>query len=260
MIKPYDFRWHRRLDFIPPLGLQVVVGDGDLELYYCFTSVSVKESAMPRVPREAQTAFGTLKVSPIFRNQVDYEMGRPNPRNGLNPITQREILDDIYNNIGGAVNLLGDIPDVVIKSRGVVEKIPPAVEDLAVFQGSENVFYHQNAYGNFPHKIRQAFGLAVANPYYFTKADLMENHILTTGHEPVLKKLRSTLKTEYILTDASGYNSIGDLGILSLEQALVQRRWWTDIGKPTPFQIPIDHTGLEGQVFRLLRRDMLVAV
>ena len=61
-------------------------------------------------------------------------------------------------------------------------------------------------------------------------------------------------------TDAGGYRSLGDDGILKFEIAALKKRWWADIGKPTPFQIPVNHVGLEGQVFRLLRRDVIVAV
>lgn len=262
MIKPYPSDWHRGLDFLPPLGLQVVVGDKDLELYHCATSVSVKATEMPRMKNEAKTEFGSIKVSPVFRNQIDYVMGSADPRNSPNPISQREIYSDIYNNLGGAMNFLGEmnIADVIIKSRGVVERIPKEVESDKEFQGSEYMFYEQNAYGNFPHKVREALGLMVANPYRFMKADLMEGGVISNGNDPVLKKLRSTLKTEYIVTDTGGWMSLGDKAILKAELASKARKWWADIGKPTPFSIPFNHKGVEGQVFSLLRRKVLVAV
>lgn len=260
-IKPYPADWNRRLDFLPVLGLQSVVGDSDLELYYCSTSVSVKDTSMPRIPRESRTKLGSFRVSPNFRNQVDYVMGRPDPHNGISPIPQREILDDILDSVGG-VNILGDreIADVVVNARGVVEKVPKEVESEPAFQGSEDVFYHQKKYGNFPHKVRQAVGIMVANPYDFMRADLMESHIIERRNDPVLKKLRSTLKTEYLLTDATGYNTLGNDGILKFELASLKRKWWADIGRPTPFQITVDHTGLEGQLYHLVRRNAIVAV
>jgi hypothetical protein len=206
-----------------------------------------------------KTEFGELKVNPILRNQVDYKMGKPNPREGYNPIPQREILNDILNHIGGAVTIIGNMPDIVIKSRSVVEKIPKEVEDLAVFQGSEYIFYHQNAYGNFPHKIRQVIRIGVANPYDFIKHELLTNNVLKLPNDPVLKKLRSTLKTEWVITDTQGYNSIGNLGILELEKVLTKRRWWADIGKPTQFQLPLN-SGIQGQIYQLLRRNCIVVV
>jgi hypothetical protein len=260
-IKPYPLDWCRRLDFLPVLGLQAVAGDEDLELYYCSTSVSVKETSMPRIPRESKTEFEEIKVSPNLRNQIDYTMGRAEPNNGATPIPQREILGDIYNHLGGAMNILGEnIADVVINSRGVVEKMPRELEEEKEFQGSENIFYHQNKYGNFPHKVRQAVGLMVANPYDFMPADLMEKGIIKSRNHPVLKKLRSTLKTEYLLTDATGYNTLRNDGILKFELAALRRKWWADVGQPTAFQVPLDHMGLEGQIYRLIRRNTIVAV
>jgi len=259
VIKPYPLNWHRKLDFLPPMGLKIAVGEANLELYYCYVSVSIEETSVPRMPREAQTEYGTIKVNPAFRNIVDYEMGNPNPRNGIVPVPQREILDDIVDGLGGAVRIIGEMPDVVIKSRGAVEKIPKAVEDLPAFQGAENVFYHQNAYGNFIHRVRRALGIpTIENPYRFMKSDLLRYRILRSPHDPVLKKLRSTLKTEYVITDTSGWSDLGDSNILALEEARL--RWWTDIGKPTAFQIPMNHVGVQGQIYRLLRRNCLVVV
>lgn len=259
MVKPYPASWHRRLDFLPPLGLQIAVGERDLELYFCYTSVSVQEPTS-RMPSETTTEYGKLKVNPAFRNIVDYEMGNPNPRNGIHPIPQREILNDITDYMGGAVKIVGEMPDVVIKSRGVVERIPKEVEELDAFQGSEYVFYLQNAYGNFVHKVRKALNMRyIENPYRFMKADLLNYRIIRSPHDPVLKKLRSTLKTEFIVADTYGWSHFGDPNILALEQALTRNRWWTDIGRPTPFQIPIN-SGIQGQIYQLLRRQCIVVV
>jgi hypothetical protein len=168
-------------------------------------------------------------------------------------------LSDIVDGLGGAVRIIGEIPDVAIKSRGVVEKIPKEVEDLPAFQGTEYFFYHQNAYANFIHKVRRAMGIrTLENPYRFMKADLLHYGILRSTSDPVLKKLRSTLKTEWVMTDTLGWIDLGDPNILALERARL--RWWNDIGQPTPFQIPLNHLGIQGQVYRLLRRDCLVVV
>jgi hypothetical protein len=258
MIRPYPDDWYRRLDFLTPLGLQISVGEKDLEVYHCHLAVSVKGTP-PTLKKVEKTEFGELKVNPILRNQVDYKMGQPNPRNGYNPIPQKEILNDILNHLGGAVTIIGNMPDVVIKSRSVVEKIPKEVEELAVFQGSDYIFYHQKAYGNFPHKIRQVIKRGITNPYNFVKYELLTNNILKLPNDPVLKKIRSILKTEWVLTDTLGYNSIGNLGILELEKALTKRRWWTDIGKPLPFQIPAD-SGLQGKLYQLLKRKCIIVV
>jgi len=258
MIEPYPPTWHRKLDFMPPMGLQIAAGARNLELYFCHAQVSVEEKSAPSVPKETKTEFGTLKVNPVFRNIVDYKMGTPNPRDGISPIPQKELLEDITDAMGGAVKIIGEIPDVVIKSRGVVEKIPKEVEDIPAFHGAEHFFYHQNAYGNLVHKVRRSLGIySIANPYRFIKAELLGYNIVKSVNDPVLKKLRSTLKTEYVVTDTSGWADLGDANILLLEQH--RMRWWTDIGEPTAFQIPVD-SGINGQIYRLMRRNCLVVV
>ena len=122
MIRPYPPEWHRRLDFLPPLGLRIALNEGKLELYSCRTAVSILEEK--RLPAQTDTEFGSLKVNPVLRNVVNYEMGSPDPTMGISPVSQKEILDDITDHIGGAVRMIGEIPDVVIKTRGVVEKMP----------------------------------------------------------------------------------------------------------------------------------------
>jgi len=132
-------------------------------------------------------------------------------------------------------------------------------ESVLLFQGAENVFYHQNAYGNFIHRVRRSLGIrSIENPCRFMKSDLLRYHIPKSPYDPVLKKLRSALKTEYVITDTSGWSDLGDANILALEWARL--KWWTDVGKPTAFQIPIDHAGVEGQIYRLLRGNCLVVV
>ncbi len=214
---------------------------------------------MPRGAKE--TEFGTLKVNPMFRDKIDYEMGKENTTESTAPpISQKEILEDIFNNLGD-VTRIGNVPDVVIKSRSVVEKIPKKLEEFKMFQGSENVFYHQKSYGNFVRKLRRASGISIlANPYRFMQSDLLAHGILSSPFEPVMGKIRSTLKTEYLYLDATGYNELGDTGILTAEQELVANKWWTDIGKPTAFQINYDSSGTQGQIYRLLRRKCLVGV
>jgi len=260
MIEPYPRDWHRRLDFIPLLGLKIAIGERDFELYWCHLSVSVQASRVPARREPVPTEYGELRVHPTIRNRIEYRMGNPDPRVEANPIPQYEILDDITNHMGDAVRIIGKIPDVVIKSRGVVERIPRRLENLEVFQGSECVYYIQKAYGNFVHRVRRALNMQrIENPYFFAKGELLRHKIIRSNNDPILKKLRSTLKTEFIVTDTHGWGYLGDSNILSLEQALTENKWWTDIGEPTQFQIPAN-SGIQGQIYRLLRRGCFIVV
>jgi len=229
------------------MSLQIAVGEERLSLFYFKGYVSTQSViARGTVPTE----FGILKTVPTRRDVLEYEMGSPGPRSGIE-VPQREIFDDILDNTGASV------PDVVIKCRGVIEPIPREVEDLKLLQGSGYVFYMQRGYGSFPHLIRKRIGIPVENPYYHIRYDLIEKGIILTRSDPRLKRIRSVLKTEWLVTDNLGWLDLGDPGILSLELALTRRKWWTDVGKPIRILPP---TFRSNTIYRLLRRDIVIAV
>ena len=101
-------------------------------------------------------------------------------------------------------NLSIEIPDIIIKKRGIVQKLPRSFVDLEPFQGVENVFYQQTAVGSRPHLLRKTIGLPLSNPYRFIKADLLTREIITSPRDPVLKKIRSILKTDWMYADILG--------------------------------------------------------
>lgn len=253
MIREYPLLWPRKLDFLPLLGLQAAV-DENLDLYYCEAAASVQEGKRPR--REVRTEYGTIKAHPESRNKIVYEKGVLDPRDGIEPIPQRELLKDITENLPIVLLPGTEIPDVVIHERGAVEEIPKQVEDLEQIQGSEYVFSHQTARGNRTNWVKRTFGMrGLANPYDLIKSDLLYYDIIKSPR-PIQLKLRSTLKTRHITTDTVGWSSLGGDSILSLEQALSRDKWWQDIGVPTPFQV----NGMQGQIYQLLRRKRLVVV
>lgn len=253
MIKDYPLGWPRKLDFLPLLGLQTAV-DENLELYYCEAAASIQEGKRPR--REVKTEYGTIVAHPESRNMIVYEKGVPDPRDGIEPIPQRELLEDITENLPIVLLPGTEIPDVVVRERGVVEKVPKQVEDLESIQGSEYVFSRHTARGNRIGWVRRTFGIhGLANPYNLIKADLL-NYDIIRSPKPIKLKLRSTLKSRWICTDTVGWSSLGGAGVLRLEQALSRDKWWQDIGMPTPFQVD----GMQGQIYQLLKRQRLTVV
>jgi hypothetical protein len=256
MIRDYPLEWPRKLDFLPLLGLQTAV-DENLELFYCGAKATVQEGKLPR--REIRTEYGTIKADPVTRNTIVYEKGIPDPRNGIEPVPQRELLNDITENLPIVLLPGTETPDVVIGERGVVERIPREVENLEPFQGSEYVFGYQTARGNLYHRVRRALGIhGLANPYNIIKSKLLYYDIIKSPR-PIQLKIRSTLKTRYVCTDAVGWSDIGPDNLLRLELALSKDKWWADIGIPTPFQIPVN-SGIRGQIYQLLREKRLVVI
>ena len=228
--------------------------DDNLELYHCEAAASIQEGKTP--PREVKTEYGTIKAHPESRNAILYEKGARDPRNGIEPVPQRELLGDITENLPIVLLPGTETPDVVIRERGVVEKVPKQVEDLESIQGSEYVFSRQTGRGNRTGWVRRTFGIrGLANPYDLIKSDLLFYDIIKSS-KPIRLKLRSTLKTRWVCTDTTGWSGIGGNGVLRLEQALSAYKWWQDIGVPAPFQVD----GLQGQIYQLLRRQRLTVV
>lgn len=250
MIRPYPQKWPRVLDFLTPLGLQAAL-DKNLELYHCQAVVSMQRSKIPSEP--IKTDLGVINIDTTSRDRVVWESGSPEPKNEVTP-TQKEILNNI------ADNLSIDFPDIAIKRRGVVEKVPKSLDYLEAFEGAENIFYQQTAYGNYTHLLRNKLGLPLRNPYRFMKGELLAHRIVKSSRDPVFKRIRSTLKTNWVKTDVSGYSTLGKINIFQLGKALATKKWWQDIGLVHPVEAQIDHSVFEGNIYRLWKRKQIIAV
>ena len=248
----------RDFDIVPPLGLQGGALDENLELYYLRAVASIQEEKF--APRQVKTAYGVIKALPATMNKVIYEVGEPFPINGQNPIPQRELMKDVVSKMGNVVMLPDgrkEYPDIIIKQRGVSEKIPKTVEDLNQFQGSEFVHYFQHAYGSQYRNIARKFHIkGLMDPYRIAKNELLNYNIIKSWSSPVLWKIRSTLLTEAIGTDTIGWSRMGAGDVLTLEQALTSNKWWRDIAVSEPVNID----GLQGHIYRALRQKKRIAI
>jgi len=259
---PYPPEWPRRLDFVTPLGLQLSCGARDLELYHIVAETSVEAGIKPP-SEDIPTEYGVLKVLPQPRDKLVYVKNTtldPTDRGSRRLVSQKEILEDIvkaYN-----IKYVGDFPDIVIKDRGAVEKIPKAVEDLTELQGSDEIFCHQTSHGNFAKKYRRVLGVRILeDPYYFTRADLWTHRILPPGiHHPILKKLRSVLRTNTLWTDAAGWGGLGKDTITAIEKACIGRLVNLDLGMPARLVGAVDGASISGQVYHLLKHDCYIAL
>jgi len=250
MITPYDRKWPRKLDFLTPLGLQVAV-DKNLELYYCVATVSMQRSRIPSEP--IKTDLGVISIDTTSSDRVIWESGSPEPSNDVAP-TQKEILDTIVSNLGM------EIPDIIVKRRGAVEKIPKSLEDLEQFGGVEDVFYQQTAHGNYTPMLRKRLDLPLSNPYRFIKADLLTYGVVKSPRDPVFKRIRSILKTDWLQTDVSGYSALGRVNVFQLEKELCADKWWQDIGLVHPVETRVNSDLFEGNIYRLFKRGELISV
>lgn len=251
MIKPYPPKWPRNLDFLTPLRLQTAL-DPDLELYHCSAIVSIPEGKKAPPETIKTDLGGSIKIDRISRNSIQINYGAPKLRSD-SVFSQGEILAEIQKTI--------EIPEAVVKRRNIRQKIPKAVEDLEPFSGTEYIYYQQTAHGNQTNKIKNAFNMPfLRNPYHFIKGELMSSGIINP-HDGVLKRLRSTLKTDWIIGEKEGYMALKDpIVSLKLPRALSGRKWWQDIGVPHPIEARINNSLFTGQIYQLDRRKHVVVV
>ncbi|WXG46488.1 MAG: hypothetical protein WED05_07505 [Candidatus Atabeyarchaeum deiterrae] len=245
-IKPYPDSWIRRMDFLPLLRKQCDVGEKKTELFWCGAEVSQVNT---RRISEKRTTFGEIVKHPYDVDKYCYQMGNPEP-DDVAPVTQKEILEDI-------LGVSGEVPDVVIKTRGVTEPIKGSLASLKELDGSAQIFYRQNAYSNMVHRKRQMSGIPdIVNPYRIIKGQLLSHGFTMSERE--LLKIRSTLSTEWIITEKKGWSEIGASGILAAEEIMTKPRYWTDIGIPRPFSIRHNGSMEEGRMFMLKKNGGLL--
>lgn len=253
-IKPLPSHCCRTLDFIPALSLQGAL-EPDLELGYVEAVVSIKPREVIPLHREVKTKLGgSIKQDDIDRRMTKIEYGKPSPSRFIT-LSQREIFDDILN----SVPIREEVPEVVLRRRISREDIPKEAEGLKPVQGSDEIYHLQIARANHVHKIRQMFGLwQLENPYDLIKSDIVTRKIVPY-YDPVFRRIRSVLKTEWLITNRTGWSDLIPV-MLPLHRALCRPRWWQDVGLPHPLTGRINHTIIEAQVYRLDRRKELVAV
>lgn len=253
-IEAYPPNFCRTLDFIPILSLQRAL-EPDLQMGYLEAIVSIKPKEVMPIHREIKTNLGgTIKQDDVNRRMTKIEYGKPS-LSGLTNLSQKEIFDDIITN----VPIREEVPEVVLRKRICREDVPKAVEELKPLEGSDEIFHLQIARANHVHKIRKMFGLwQIQNPYQIIKNDIVDREIVPY-YDPIFRRFRSVLKTEWLVTNRTGWRNLIPV-MLPLHRSLCQSRWWQDIGLPHPLTGRVDHTIIKAQIYRLFRRKELVAV
>lgn len=256
--------WSRSIDVIPLMTLQYAL-DPALEIYYLKGHVSVP---FPKISPKREPIVtelgGTITQGTTRRGGTDVVYGRRIPT--YFRLTQREILEDITANAPRLRYPEVDeelIPEIVLKRRGIREKIPQEFEDIEVFQGNEEVFYQQTSKGNRTPSLRKMFGLPLCSPYDIAKNGLLL-HGIVGPKDPVFKRLRGVLINNWIGVGTDrlhnkGWRALEDYG-KQLQTKFVRDRWWQDLAIPHPFSDTIDSRTVKSRVYILEKRDDLFAI
>lgn len=249
-IEPYPDSWPRRLDFLPSLLLQARI-DGPLELFYCKAHVTSSDNLGTE---PIKTEYGTIQKGHVAGEHTQFITGSSNPRKEIEPITQREILDDIQ----------AFLPDAgaTIATRGTYEPLPDRLrKDIPALETSEHILRLESGSGIFSKMLSRRLSMRLFNPYQHMKAELLDRGLIKAPHDPVLKQLRSALKTDYILPEdeQKSYYDISEK-VVSVDAGLSASKWWETIGYPVPFEGTVDHTLVKGRVFHLPKYESFVVV
>lgn len=262
-IRPYPAQYERSIDPVDKLGLQDALGAGKLETYYLRGAVSYQTAKLPSEVREAgKLGESRIIIRPISRNQVEYEFGSIVPIDSvIKP--QEEILGDIVGALG--LERTEEALGVSIKERLILHKIselPKELQDSEPLQGTNDLYQYQTAAGDFTGVVSRSLRLPrgfLRSPPRFIRNELVE-HEIVKPNEPVLAKIRSALRTEWIIPETRGWTPLLDI-MRPLHAGLTQRQWWQDVGIPTSVVIQDGTiTPLNAQMYQLLRRKYIVAL
>lgn len=229
------------------------------ELYFLKCRVSESIPTPSSAKKETETDLGVkIKIDTHTGFLISCEYGSKDPDDEWRA-SQKEIFEDIRSH--------GGVDDVVILSRGSVHKIPEEVENCNSLQGADEIYQRETARGNRTRKYRRTFNMYLNNPYRMIKADLLDHSIIKYSNDPVLKKMRSILVTDYILpSNEKGYLDLYDEGrdpeknpygmLLKTERCLRGRKFWKDTGIPKYGISNIDGTRLDVKIYSLDSRPM----
>lgn len=262
-IRPYPAQYERSIDPVDKLGLQDALGAGKLETYYLRGAVSYQTVKLPFEVRDAgKLGESQIIIRPVSRTQVEYQFGTIAPIDSvIKP--QEEILEDIVGALG--LERKEEALGISIKERLTlhkVNKLSRELQDAEPLQGTNDLYHYQTAAGDFTGVISRSLRLPrgfLRSPPRFIRNELIE-HEIVKPNEPVLGKIRSALRTEWIIPEAQGWDSL--LGIMRpLHAELTQPQWWQDVCIPTSVVIKDGAiTPLNAQMYQLLRRKYIVAV
>ena len=215
------------------------------------------------VRRTGSLGESRIRIRKPSLNEVEYEFGQLKPIDSV-ITTQHEILEDIVSELG--LERREEVLGVSIKERLILHKIkdlPRRIQNYEPLQGCSDLFHYQTAVGDFTDVISRSLrwprGFIRSIPRLF-RNELVE-HEIVKANDPILGKLRSCLRTEWIIPEDRGYPFL--MGIIRpLHDDLIKPYWWQDVGIPTNVETTVNGmiAPLNAQLFRLLRRPYLVAV
>jgi hypothetical protein len=265
-IKPYPAQFARSIDLIDKLGLQEAalqaVGADDLKVHFLLGQVSWQTSKVPPEVRQGTLGESRIRLRPVARNSAEYIFGSVEPVDSV-VVKQSDILKDLTENLGLEPQ---EALAVSIKERVSIREVNELPKELLQYeclQGANDLYHYESAVGDHTGIIMRSFRL----PRGFLRSlprlirnELVEYNIVKRK-DPVLLRIKSTLRTKWILPDSgAGWNALIPI-MKQLHASLVTPFWWQDVGLPENIVVSNGLIKpLNAQIYQLYKRKCLVAV
>ena len=163
--------------------------------------------------------------------------------------TVKEMYQDLMNE---------GIPDVTIQCQLIEHDIPPALDEFPEFQGYDFLLEHTLNSFNTIHQWRRQFGTFFWNPRQAMTGRLLAQGVVRNKGARVLKRLVSTMVTDFVCPDAPylGWGHFGGRCEVMLEE-LAKEQWFHDTA--IPLQARIDSSIQQNiRIFRLKKENQLL--
>lgn len=202
--KPFPRNFHTRVDLPTPMSIQTLPEIApDLKVYFLKTTVSFKAGEKPKVPHEPiKTKTGMLDPTARPSRYKIPHIVSTDPSQRV--FTQKEVFEDI---VSAGISSGFDIPDTIICERCSVVKLPKVLEDIALFDGVEQLLLHEKQCSFYTRWIGQHYNLKMKSPAKIARNILVEENIMKYADFPI-KRMRSVLQLRSMI-GVGGTKTIG---------------------------------------------------
>lgn len=181
------------VDFIPIIGLQAKI-DPHLEL--CDIEFRMSKQESKKIIEVEDTEFLNGSGKYTSTGHYKYKMKDDNAF-GEVPITQRELDEDIKDNLGV------EFVDAIIEKRTIIKPIQSMLYDITELDGFDYVIVEQVKKGNHVKRIKEVTGIPLTDPREEMRKKLINEGLIYFENQHLLLKLRSNQVSKRIYLDSA---------------------------------------------------------
>lgn len=237
--------WPILIDMLPPMAMQSTL-DPRQELFSLDAIIIEHSGAIATDTRVTSDLGIRVTASQSAPNKACVSWGSTDPFDEERA-TQREVFTEIQDQLA--------LEDVVIQKRGCVHPVPGAFSDQPSLQTADEMYFMQKGYANRARSLRRNLRLQLDNPYHIIKGELMSRGYVNVGNDPLLRRIRSVIGTEWILPDNNtGYEPLLPIA-RPLQLHVAGTKFWQDTAVPHLIAGDINSDRMEAVLYRLSRRS-----